>query len=95
MPCESVRAVLVAVESSNVDAGMVYKTDAAISSKVKVVFAVPAGSGPKISYPVAVLKDAPQVAAAAKFLTFLAAPEADAVFVRRGFMLPPAATSDP
>jgi molybdate transport system substrate-binding protein len=47
VPCESVRAVLVAVQSGNVDAGFVYKTAAALSSKVKVVFEVPAADVPK------------------------------------------------
>ncbi len=44
IPCVNVRAVLAAVESGNVDAGVVYKTDAAISKKVRVVFEVPAGT---------------------------------------------------
>ena len=56
--------MLAAVESGNVDAGVVYKTDAAISKKVRVVFEVPVGEGPKITYPVALVKDAPQPEAA-------------------------------
>jgi molybdate transport system substrate-binding protein len=67
VPCENVRAVLAAVESGNVDAGLVYKTDAAISKKVRVVFEVPAGDGPKITYPAALVKDAPQPEAARSF----------------------------
>jgi molybdate transport system substrate-binding protein len=87
VPCENVRAVLAAVESGNVDAGLVYKTDAASSKKVRVVFEVPAGDGPKITYPAALVKDAPQPEAAKKFLNYLAGNEAGAVFIRHGFVV--------
>jgi molybdate transport system substrate-binding protein len=87
VPCVSVRAVLAAVESGNVDAGVVYKTDAAISKKVRVVFEVPAGEGPKITYPVALVKDAPQPEAAKQFLGYLTGKEAGAVFARHGFVV--------
>lgn len=90
VPCESVRVVLAAVESGNVEVGIVYKTDAAISRKVKVVFEVPAGDGPHISYPVALLKSAPSPDAAKRLLAYLAGDEAGAVFTRHGFIvLPP------
>jgi molybdate transport system substrate-binding protein len=87
VPCENVRAVLAAVESGNVDAGLVYKTDAAISKKVRVVFEVRAGDGLKIIYPAAVVKDAPQAEAAKKFLGYLGGKEAGAVFARSGFVV--------
>jgi molybdate transport system substrate-binding protein len=87
VPCENVRAVLAAVESGNVEAGVVYKTDAAISRTVKVCFEVPAAEGPKISYPAAQTANAPQPAAAKKFLGYLAGREAGAVFARHGFVL--------
>ena len=91
IPCESVRAVLAAVESGNVDAGFVYKTDAAISKKVKVAYEVPAADAPKISYPLALLKDAPQPDAAKKFIAYLDSDAAAAVFKNFGFIvLPPA-----
>src|SRR5262245_2275980 len=57
VPTENVRAALLAVELGNADAGIVYKTDAEISKKTKVVFEVPAQEGPKISYPVAVVSE--------------------------------------
>lgn len=85
VPSENVRAVLAVVESGNADAGIVYKTDAAISRKVKVAFAVPAADGPKITYPVALLKDAPQPEAARKFLAYLESESAAAVFQKAGF----------
>ena len=93
VPCESVRAVLAAVESGNVDAGFVYKTDAAISKKVKVAYEVPAADAPKISYPLALVKDAPQSEAAKRFITYLDSDAASAVFKQFGFIVlssPPA-----
>jgi molybdate transport system substrate-binding protein len=89
IPCENVRAVLAAVESGNVDAGIVYRTDAAISKKVKTVFEVPRDTGPAISYPMALVKDSKEAAAAKKFLDYLSSPAADEVFSRRGFILLP------
>jgi len=91
VPTENVRAALAAVEAGNVEAGIVYKTDAAISRKVKVVFEVPAADGPKISYPVALVVNAPQPKAAMTFLSYLTGQEAGAVFARHGFLLLPAA----
>ncbi len=87
VPCESVRAVLAAVESGNVDVGIVYKTDAAISKKVRVVFEVPAHEGPGITYPVALLRDAKRAQAARTFLAHLAGPDTAAVFTRHGFIV--------
>lgn len=88
---ENVRAALAAVESSNVDAGIVYKTDAAISKKVKVAFEVPAGEGPVITYPVAALKSSSHADAAKAYLDFLDSPEAKAVFEKFGFVVLPEA----
>jgi molybdate transport system substrate-binding protein len=87
VPCESVRAVLAAVESGNVDAGVVYKTDAAISKTVKVVFEVPVAGSPKITYPMARVANAPHPAAAMSFLNYLAGDNAGAVFARHGFIV--------
>jgi molybdate transport system substrate-binding protein len=85
--CESVRAVLAAVESGNAQAGFVYKTDAAISKKVKVAWEVPAAEVPKISYPLALLKDAPQPDAAKQFIAYLDSDAAAGVFKQFGFIV--------
>lgn len=87
VPTENVRAALAAVESGNVDAAIVYGTDAAISKKVKVAVDVPRDEGPAIRYPVALLKDARQPEAARRFLDFLASDTASAVFARYGFIV--------
>jgi len=90
IPTENVRAALAAVEAGNVEAAIVYKTDAAISKKVKVVFEVRAADGPKISYPVALVANRTHRVAAKRFLAYLNGEAAGAVFVRHGFLLLPA-----
>ncbi len=85
VPADNVRAALVVVESGNAEAGIVYKTDAAISKKVKVALEIPAADGPKITYPAALLKDPRNPEAARKFLIYLAGKEADETFVKFGF----------
>jgi molybdate transport system substrate-binding protein len=89
IPTENVRACLAAVESGNVDAGIVYKTDALISKKVKVAHEVAIADGPKISYPLAVLKDSKQADAARRFAAYLGGPEARTVFTKYGFLPAP------
>jgi molybdate transport system substrate-binding protein len=83
---ESVRAALAAVESGNADASIVYKTDALISSRVKTAYVVPAGEGPAIHYPAAVVKNAENEAAAQAFLRHLASPDALKIFASHGFI---------
>ncbi|WP_298591924.1 molybdate ABC transporter substrate-binding protein [uncultured Mitsuokella sp.] len=65
-----VRQVLTWVEGGDVDAGLVYATDAAISEKVKVTAQAPADSHKPIVYPVAILKETKQMDAAKDFLAF-------------------------
>jgi molybdate transport system substrate-binding protein len=89
VPLDNVRAVLAAVEAGNADAGFVYRTDALISKKVRIVVTVSLAEGPTITYPVAALRDAKEPAAAARFVAFLAGPEAQAVFARYGFIPAP------
>ena len=88
VPLDTVRATLAAVESGNAEAGFVYKTDALISKRVKIAIEVPQADGPKITYPVAVLKDAKQPEAAKALVKFLAGPEAQKVFAKFSFLPP-------
>ncbi|MBK9991525.1 MAG: molybdate ABC transporter substrate-binding protein [Verrucomicrobia bacterium] len=88
VPLDTVRAALAAVESGNAEAGFVYKTDAIISKKVKIAIEVPLAEGPKITYPVAVLKDAKQPTAAKALVDFLAGGDAQKVFAKFGFLPP-------
>jgi molybdate transport system substrate-binding protein len=87
VPMANVRAALAAVESGDAEAGIVYKTDAAISKKVQVAYAVPRADGPKISYPMALMKEAREPAAARSFLAYLESDAAGRVFSKFGFIL--------
>jgi molybdate transport system substrate-binding protein len=87
VPTENVRAALAAVESGNVEAGFVYKTDSLISKKVKAAVEIPAAEGPKISYPIAVIKASKEPERAKKLEEYLAGPEARNIFEKFGFII--------
>ena len=89
IPTENVRAALAAVESGNVEAGIVYKTDASISKKVKIAFEVPIAEGPKIRYPAALVKESKEPAAAQRFFKHLSSAQASAAFAKLGFVVRP------
>lgn len=89
IPLLDVRATLAAVASENADAGIVYKTDAAVSKKVKVAFEVPREKGPSIVYPLALMA-ASKSEAARDALAFFAAAPAREIYARRGFVVLPA-----
>ena len=88
VPTLDVRAALAAVASEAAAAGVVYRTDAAISTRVRVAFEVPEGEAPRIVYPVAVLPRTAGAAARA-FVASLRSAEARAVFGRLGFVVLP------
>jgi molybdate transport system substrate-binding protein len=89
VPTENVRAVLAAVESGNVDAGIVYKTDALSSKKVRITYEIPRDEGPRISYPLAVIKGGGNPRGASRFLAWLTSPAGKSVFAKYGFITEP------
>ena len=84
---KDVRTVLTYVDTGNVDAGLVYKTDAAASKKVKILAIAPDGSHAPIIYPAAVLTGTKNQKAAEEFLSYLAGPEGKSVFEKHGFVM--------
>jgi molybdate transport system substrate-binding protein len=85
VPTQNVRGALAAVESGNVEAGFVYKTDALISRQVKIACEIPAAEGPKIRYPIAALAGSQDLAAAKRCLAYLESEPALAIFRKFGF----------
>ncbi|MBD2487190.1 molybdate ABC transporter substrate-binding protein [Aulosira sp. FACHB-615] len=84
---KDVRQALNYVESGNVNAGLVYLSDAKTSSKVKVVTTAPENSHSPIVYPIAVIKSSKNIDAAKEFEQFLSSNnEARNVFENQGFV---------
>ncbi len=82
---KNVRQVLSYVETGNVDAGIVYATDAQGSDRVEVVAIAPATAHPPIVYPIAVVQDSQEATAAQEFIDFLSSDTAIAIFQGYGF----------
>ena len=80
-----VRAALAYLESGNVDAALVYATDAREAPGVKALDIVPPDSYPSIAYPAAVLEGSESRDAAIGFLRFLKSDAARGIFERHGF----------
>jgi molybdate transport system substrate-binding protein len=87
VPADNVRQVLDYVARGEVEAGFVYRTDAAVMpDKVQVVTVV--GGHEPIRYPAVVVSDSRHKARAAEFIAFLGTPAAQDVLARRGFAAP-------
>jgi len=86
VPALDVRAALATVEAGSAEAGIVYRTDAAHSQRVQIAYEVPAEKTPTISYVAARMVSA-ESETARRFLDFMTAPKAKAIFVRHGFVL--------
>jgi len=88
VPCGSVRLALAAVANGAADAGIVYKTDAATTTRVRIAFLVERSDAPRIVYPAAVIRGSAHEADARAFLDFLRSPDAMRVFEQAGFIRP-------
>lgn len=80
-----VRQVLAWCETGEVDAGIVYATDAAVTDSVKVVCAAPEDSCAPVIYPIALTRDGAENEDAQSFLEFLKTDHAAEVFEAYGF----------
>jgi molybdate transport system substrate-binding protein len=83
---KDVRQVLNYVATGNVDAGIVYLSDAKVSDQVKVVATASEDSHSPVVYPVAVLQDSSNPEAAKRFEDFLFTTEAKTIFEEYGFI---------
>ncbi|HVH81132.1 MAG TPA: molybdate ABC transporter substrate-binding protein [Stellaceae bacterium] len=81
---ENVRACLLLVARGEAPYGIVYKTDAAVEPRVKIVGTFPADSVPPIVYPIAQTASSKNADAKA-FIAYLSGPEATKEFEHYGF----------
>lgn len=82
---KDVKEVLTWVETGNVDAGVVYETDAKTLKNINIVCEAPEGSHKEIIYPVAVIKDSKNPNQAKEFIKFLNSEQAKEIFKQYGF----------
>ena len=80
-----VRQVLGWVETGEVDCGIVYATDAAISDKVKVLMTAPDDSHKPVIYPVAMVNSSKNPDVAKDFINFLSQDAQKSVLEKYGF----------
>lgn len=82
---KDVRTVLAYVDSGNVDAGLVYRSDTAAMKSGTLVAVAPKGSHAPIHFSMAALKAGKHREATRKFMEFLKSPEAGKIFARYRF----------
>ncbi|MBP3040872.1 molybdate ABC transporter substrate-binding protein [Bacillaceae bacterium Marseille-Q3522] len=82
---KDVRQVLNYVETESVDAGLVYKTDALSSTKVRVAAVVSPATHDPIIYPAGVIKTSSHREQALAFYHFLQSEKARIIFEKYGF----------
>lgn len=86
---ENVRQVLDYVARGEVDAGVVYATDAAArSAAVRVAAEAAAASHKPVIYPIAVVKGTPNRSAAQSFVDMVLSKEGSAILKKYGFRVP-------
>lgn len=86
---ENVRQVLDYVARGEVDAGVVYATDAAIRSKeVRVVTEAPEKTHKPVVYPIAVIKESKNSATAKAFIEEVRSAQGTAILKKYGFSIP-------
>lgn len=83
---QDVRAALVLVERGECELGIVYKTDALLSNKVKIIGTFPANSHQAIVYPIALTQQGETRPEAIQFAAFIcSSPQAKSIFKQHGF----------
>lgn len=84
-PAADVRGALALVEARSDALGIVYRTDARTSKRVRILLEIPASLTPPIVYSAAVLRQSNRPEQAGAFVRFLRSDAARGIFERHGF----------
>ena len=84
----NVGGVVTKVTLGEADAGIVYVTDVKANQAKATGVVIPASQNDTTSYPIAQLKDAPNAAGAAAFISYVLGPQGQAVLASFGFAPP-------
>jgi len=84
---KDVRECLMYAEIGEVDGAFVYRTDALLAQKAKLLFVVPQKLYPRVVYPMGLTVKAAQNSEAKAFAAYLEGPEAKSVLQKFGFTL--------
>ena len=93
-PTSDVRKALLLLELEEASLGIIYATDALISTNIQIVAPIPSHLHEQIVYPVAILQEyySPRTK---KFFSFLQSKIAQNIFLKYGFLIPSIQNSNP
>jgi molybdate transport system substrate-binding protein len=83
---KDVRQALMYADRGEVDGAFIYRTDALLSSRIKIHFEPPPESYPRVIYPMALTRSGTENPEAIEFYRFLQSPRARVLLERHGFL---------
>ena len=83
---ESTAALLAAIDATEIEAAIIFKTDALISKKARIAAEIPADQAPRITYALALTAASRQPEPASELVLYLAGAKAAPVFEKYGFI---------
>ena len=86
VPVQDVGQALVLAEHGEVDAALVYRTDARLAREARILYEIPGNLHAPVSYPMALTRVGRENPAAASFFEFLRSEAARRILERHGFL---------
>lgn len=84
---KDVKEIVTWAETGNIDAGIVYESEAKASTKLKLLAYAPEGSHAPIIYPLVIIKDSKNMEATKGFVQYLSTEKAKDIFIKNGYSI--------